>query len=35
MNGGYDYWKENAERRDYEPTDDPNRERNCLESQEE
>ncbi len=27
MNGGYDYWKENAERRDYEPTDDPNRER--------
>ena len=27
MNGGYDYWKENAGRNDYEPTDDLNRER--------
>ena len=27
MNGGYDYWKENAERRGYESTDEPNTER--------
>ena len=27
MNDGYDYWKENAERQDYKPADDPNRER--------